>query len=134
MSDAEKGQRELEVPPQTSPAINENEALKVPEEPKRSKAKAPEVEEEENVVEEKLICINLRHAYLTYGRKATPKAIRLVKKAASKAFKAEEGEVKLSSSVNEALWRRGKVCTERRIALRVQRLESGVVRVLKAEA
>lgn len=129
MSDAEKERKDTEVAPPAPPTKKEAEA------PKEQKAeKAPEVEEEEKVVEEKLINVNLRHAYLSYGRKATPKAVRLVKKVASKAFKTDEAEVKLSSSVNEALWRRGKTKTERRISLRVQKLESGVVRVLKAEA
>ncbi|MEJ5292372.1 MAG: hypothetical protein WHS82_02145 [Candidatus Methanosuratincola sp.] len=128
MSEVEKERKGPEATPSALPA----EKSEVPSAQKEEKA--PEVEEEEKVVEEKLININLRHAYLSYGRKAAPKAVRLVKKAASKAFKTEETEVRLSSSVNEALWRRGKTKTERRIALRVQKLESGVVRVLKAEA
>lgn len=129
MSDAEK---ELKVKEAAPPAPPAKESAEEPKEKKEEKA--PEVEDEEKVVEEKLINVNLRHAYLSYGRKATPKAVRLVKRVASRAFKIGEGEVKLSSSVNEALWRRGKTKTERRISLRVQKLESGVVRVLKAEA
>lgn len=88
-------------------------------------------EEEEKVVEEKSIKVNLRHAYLSYGRKAAPKAIKIVRKAASKAFRTED--VRLSPPVNEALWRRGKTKTERKITLRIQKLESGVARVLSAE-
>ncbi|MEN3056577.1 MAG: hypothetical protein ABC542_00195 [Candidatus Methanosuratincola petrocarbonis] len=126
MSDSEKERKDAEA---AAPAPPTKKAAEAPKE-----QKAPEVEDEEKVVEEKLISVNLRHAYLSYGRKATPKAVRIVKKVASRAFKAAEGEVKLSSSVNEALWRRGKTKTERRISLRVQKLESGVVRVLKAEA
>ncbi len=129
MSDSEKERKDAEA---AAPAPPTKKAAEAPKEKKEEKA--PEVEEEEKVVEEKLINVNLRHAYLSYGRKATPKAVRLVKRVASRAFKIGEDEVKLSSAVNEALWRRGKTKTERRISLRVQKLESGVVRVLKAEA
>lgn len=97
-----------------------------------ARAQTAAAEEEEKVVEEKVIKVNLRHAYLTYGRKAAPKAVRLVKKVASKAFKTED--VKISAPVNETLWQRGKTKTARKIALRVQKLESGIVRVLVAEA
>ncbi|MDI9644965.1 MAG: hypothetical protein QFX35_07090 [Candidatus Verstraetearchaeota archaeon] len=95
------------------------------------KEKVAEEKEEDKVLEEKALTVNLRRAYLSYGRKAAPKAIKIVRKAASKAFKTED--VKLSSSVNEALWRRGKAKTDRKISLRIQKLESGVVRVLAAE-
>ncbi len=126
MSEAVKEPDDAKVSP-TAPTSKE-----APEAPKEEKA--PEVEEEEKIIEEKLINVNLRHANLSYGRKAAPKAVRIVKKVASKAFKTGEDEVKISSSVNETLWRRGKTKTERRISLRVLKLESGVVRVLKAEA
>lgn len=127
MSESEKEQN---IPEAVSPAPAE----KVETTKEQKEAKTSEEEEEEKVVEEKLITVNLRHAYLSYGRKATPKAVRLVKKAVSRVFKAAEDEVKLTSPMNEALWRRGKTKTERKISLRVQKLESGVVRVLKAEA
>uniref|UniRef100_A0A7J3V0K9 Large ribosomal subunit protein eL31 n=1 Tax=Candidatus Methanosuratincola petrocarbonis (ex Vanwonterghem et al. 2016) TaxID=1867261 RepID=A0A7J3V0K9_9CREN len=128
MSDPEKERNVAGANPPAPPT-------KAAEPPKEQKEeKAPEAVDEEKVVEEKLIRVNLRHAYLSYGRKATPKAVRLVKKTASRAFKTAEDEVKLSSSVNETLWRRGKTKTERKVSLRVQKLESGVVRVLMAEA
>ncbi|MEN3035441.1 MAG: hypothetical protein ABC537_03970 [Candidatus Methanosuratincola sp.] len=128
MSDPEKERNVAEASP-PAPPTKAAEALK-----EQKEETAPEAVDEEKVVEEKVIRVNLRHAYLTYGRKAAPKAVHLVKKVASRVFKAAEDEVKLSSPVNETLWRRGKTKTERKISLRVQKLESGVVRVLKAEA
>ena len=98
---------------------------------KEEKAKEGK-EEEEKVVEVKVVTINLRHAYLTYGRKAAPKAVRLVKKVARKIFKTED--VKIDNSLNAILWSRGKTKTERKVSVKVQKLEDETVRVLPAEA
>jgi len=127
----------VEAPP-TSPAAESTDAK--PEEAKpAAKAKAKEAKpaekeekEEDKVLEEKVMTINLRHAFLTYGRKATPKAVRLVKRVTCKAFKTED--VSLDNSLNEFLWARGKTKTARRVTVKVQKLESGKVRVLPAEA
>ena len=129
----------VEAPMLTPAADAKSEA---PEEPKPAKAKPrakekekekeKEAEDEEKVLEEKVMTINLRHAFLTYGRKATPKAVRLVKRVTCKAFKTED--VSLDNSLNEFLWARGKTKTARRVAVKVQKLESGKVRVLPAEA
>jgi len=127
----------VEAPP-TSPAAESADAK--PEEAKpAAKAKAKEAKpaekeekEEDKVLEEKVMTINLRHAFLTYGRKATPKAVRLVKRVTCKAFKTDD--VSLDKSLNEFLWTRGKTKTARRVTVKVQKLESGKVRVLPAEA
>jgi len=127
----------VEAPMLTPAADAKSEA---PEEPKPAKAKPKEkekekekeAEDEEKVLEEKVMTINLRHAFLTYGRKATPKAVRLVKRVTCKAFKTED--VSLDKSLNEFLWARGKTKTARRVTVKVQKLESGKVRVLPAEA
>ena len=89
-------------------------------------------DEEDKVVEEKSLTINLRHAYLTYGRKAAPKAVRLVKKTSCKVFHTDD--VKIDDSLNQILWSRGKTKTERKVAVKVQKLESGTVRVRPSEA
>jgi len=104
------------------------EKKKKEEKPKEGKE---EKEEETKVVEEKVVTINLRHAYLTYGRKAAPKAVRLVKKVAKRIFKTEE--VKINNSLNAILWSRGKTKTERKVSVKVQKLEDETVRVLPAE-
>ncbi len=124
--------------PQTSPVAQPEEAAK-PEEKKaeadeKGKKKKSEKKEEpeDKVVEEKIMTINLRHAYLTSGRRAAPKAVRLVKKVTCKIFKTKD--VSIGNSLNELLWARGKTKTARRVTVKVQKLESGTVRVLPAEA
>lgn len=99
-------------------------------EKKATKAKKNEEEEEVKVLEEKTITINLRHAYLAYSRKPAPRSVNLVKKIAGKIYKTKE--LKIDNSVNEYLWRRGKTKSERRIRVKVQKLEDDVARVLLA--
>ncbi|MDD1776489.1 MAG: 60S ribosomal protein L31 [Candidatus Methanomethylicus sp.] len=89
-------------------------------------------EAEDKVVDEKDLTINLRHAYLTYGRKAAPKAVRLVKKVSSKVFNTDD--VKIDDKLNQALWSRGKTKIARKVSVKVQKLESGTVRVRHSEA
>jgi large subunit ribosomal protein L31e len=89
-----------------------------------------EKEEEEKVIEEKTLTVNLRHAYLAYSRKPTPRSVNLVRKVALKVFKTED--VKIDNSLNSILWSRGKTKAERRVAIKVQKLEDGSVRVLPA--
>lgn len=106
--------------------------------PKKAKAEEKEEEEkeeeeEDKVVEEKIITINLRHAYLAYSRKQTPRLVKLVKKIAQKIFKTEEG-VKIDESLNAILWSRGKTKSQRKVAIKLQKLKSGIVWVLPAEA
>lgn len=107
-------------------------AKKAPEEAakKKAKVKKEKGEEEETVLEEKVVTLNLRHAYLAYSRKPTPRSVRLVKKAAGRVFKSED--IKIDQRLNAILWSRGKTKAERRVAVRIQKLEGGTVRVLPA--
>ncbi len=91
----------------------------------------PKEEEAGKVVEEKTITVNLRHAFLSHGNKAAPKSVNEVKKMASRVF---DTEAKIDNRLNNRLWSRGKGKSERRISVRVQKLEDGTVRVLPAEA
>ena len=109
------------------------EKKKAPKEGKAEEKEEKEEEEEDKVVEEKVITINLRHAYLAYSRKQTPRSVKLVKKITQKIFKTEEG-VKIDESLNAILWSRGKTKSQRKVSVKVQKLESGIVRVLPAEA
>jgi len=97
---------------------------------KEAKGEKEEKEEEEKVVEEKTLIINLRHAYLAYSRKQTPRSVKLVRKIASRAFKTED--VKIDNSLNNILWLRGKTKAQRRVSVKIQKLESGTVRVMPA--
>ncbi|MEM2059052.1 MAG: hypothetical protein QXO76_12505, partial [Thermoproteota archaeon] len=110
----------------------ENKEQKIKEKKEKEDEKKSEEEEEEKVVEEKVVTINLRHAYLTHGRKAAPKAIKLVKKISQRI--ADTEDVKIHSDLNALLWSRGKTKTLRRISIKVQKLEDGTARVLPAGA
>lgn len=103
-----------------------------PEEAKtKAKKETKEKEEDvEKVLEEKIVTLNLRHAHLAYSRKPTPRSVRLVKKAAGRIFKSDD--VKIDNRLNEILWTRGKTKSEKRVAVKVQKLEGGTVRVLPA--
>ncbi|MCQ5376565.1 MAG: 60S ribosomal protein L31 [Candidatus Methanomethylicia archaeon] len=130
-AEIEPGEESKKAEPEEAEAA---EAPKKAEKGKKKKKREREAEEEkdeEKVLEEKSLTVNLRHAYLTYGRKAAPKAVRFVKEKARRVFKTED--VKLDKSVNEILWSRGKTKTERKIVVKVQKLEGGEVRVLAAE-
>ncbi|MBM5805597.1 MAG: hypothetical protein FJZ49_06030 [Candidatus Verstraetearchaeota archaeon] len=138
----EKAKKTKEVEEEGEVAEEEAEKEEAPKEKgakkerkkKEEKAKEGKEEEEEGekVVEEKVVTINLRHAYLTYGRKAAPKAVRLVRKVAKKIFKTED--VKIDNSLNAILWSRGKTKTERKVSVKIQKLEDETVRVLPAGA
>jgi ribosomal protein L31E len=99
-------------------------------ETKTKAKKEKEEEEEEKILEEKIVTLNLRHAHLAYSRKPTPRSVRLVKKAAGRIFKSDD--VKIDGRLNAILWSRGKTKAERRVAVKVQKLEGGIVRVLPA--
>jgi large subunit ribosomal protein L31e len=128
----EEPAKEIAVKEKEKAPVKGEEAT--PEKPaaekKETKTKKEEEEEEVKVLEEKIITINLRHAYLAYSRKPAPRSVNLVKKIAGKIYKTKE--LKIDNSVNEYLWRRGKTKSERRIRVKVQKLEDDVARVLLA--
>lgn len=122
----------LQDVPELEKSAGEAKAVAKEEAPakKDAKAKKEKGEEEETVLEEKVVTLNLRHAYLAYSRKPTPRSVRLVKKAAGRVFKSDD--VKIDQRLNAILWSRGKTKAERRVAVRIQKLEGGTVRVLPA--
>jgi large subunit ribosomal protein L31e len=126
----EEGETAIQVAPkgEIKPSKPKKEEAKGEEEGKKEKEEKEE--EEDKVVEEKALTINLRHAYLAYSRKQTPRSVKLVKKIASKVFKTED--VKIDNSLNNILWQRGKTKAQRRVSVKVQKLESGTVRVVPA--
>lgn len=114
-------------------AAPKQKAVEEKEEKGEGKVKAKKKkgeEEEENVLEEKVVTLNLRHSYLAYSRKQTPRSVRQVKKAAGRIFKSDD--IKIDERLNTILWSRGKLKAARRVAVKVQKLEGGTVRVLPA--
>src|SRR5512136_1998314 len=123
---AEKAVEKKDATPKLKAEEGKDEKGEKKVKPKKEK----DEEEEEKVLEEKVITLNLRHAYLAYSRKQTPRSVRLVKKVAGRIFKSED--VKIDERLNAILWSRGKTKAERRVAIKVQKLEGGTVRVLPA--
>jgi large subunit ribosomal protein L31e len=115
---------------ETAPKEKAEKEAKVEGGKKAKAKKETEEEEEEKVLEEKVVTLNLRHAYLAYSRKQTPRSIRLVKKAAGRIFKSDD--IKIDERLNEILWTRGKLKAARRVDVKAQKLEGGTVRVLPA--
>lgn len=81
-----------------------------------------------DVVEEKTITVNLRKAYLASGKRAAPRAVRIIKEVAKKISGSED--VKIDDDLNVILWSRGKGKTLRRVSVKIQKLKDGEVRVL----
>ncbi len=129
-SEAKQEPEKEKAAPRKEEAAPEGEVTEESEKKAKPKKEEKGEEEEEKVLEEKIITLNLRHAHLAYSRKPTPRSVRLVKKAAGRIFKSDT--VKIDQRVNAILWARGKTKAERRVAVKVQKLEGGTVRVLPA--
>ncbi|MCS7098046.1 MAG: 60S ribosomal protein L31 [Candidatus Methanomethyliaceae archaeon] len=80
------------------------------------------------VIEEKVITINLRGAYLASGKRAAPRAVRIIKEIAKRI--ANSDDVKIDNSLNMILWSRGKGKTLRKVSVKIQKLKDGEVRIL----
>ncbi|MDH5806460.1 MAG: 50S ribosomal protein L31e [Candidatus Methanomethylicaceae archaeon] len=81
-----------------------------------------------DIIEEKTITINLRKAYLASGKRAAPRAVKLIREIAKKITDSEE--IKIDNNLNMILWSRGKGKTLRKVSIKIQKLKDGEVRVL----
>lgn len=81
-----------------------------------------------DVIEEKIITINLRRANLASGKRAASRAVRIVREIAKKV--ADSEEIKIDNNLNVILWSRGKGKTLRKVSIKIQKLKDGEVRVL----
>ena len=88
-------------------------------------------EEEEAPLEERIYVIPLRRAWAAPRKKRAPRAVRLIKEFARRHMKAEE--VRISPELNEFLWSRGIEKPPRRVRVRMERYEEGLVKVHLAE-
>ncbi|MCC6013061.1 MAG: 60S ribosomal protein L31 [Candidatus Verstraetearchaeota archaeon] len=84
------------------------------------------------IIEEKTITINLRRAYLAYGKRAAPRAINIIREIAKRV--ADTNEVKIDNEVNMVVWSRGKGKTLRKISIKIQKLKDGTAKVLLASS
>ncbi len=84
------------------------------------------------IIEEKVVTINLRRAYLASGKRAAPRAINIIRNIVKKI--ADTNEIKISNEVNMAIWSRGKGKTLRKISIKVQKLKDGTAKVILASS
>lgn len=108
-------------------AMAEREA----DEKKGDSGKEKTIEKDENVVEEKVFTIPLKHAWIAPIKKRTPRAIRILKDFMKKNMKSES--LILSGEVNEYIWSRGIEGTPSRIRVRAVRDKEDVVKVYLAK-
>jgi len=87
--------------------------------------------EEEEPVEERVYVIPLGETRVTSRRKRAPRAIRLIREFAKRHMKAEE--VKIAPELNEYIWSRGIEKPPRRVKVRMEKYEDGLVKVYLAE-
>ena len=127
MEAAAKEENELTTP--VTETVKE-EILEEPAEPPAPAEKPSPVEEEIEIVEERMLPINLGRVWNTPRTQRAPKAIRTIREAVKKHMKV--AEVKISGDVNEKVWFRGIEKPPRRIEVRAVKDKEGNVIVFTA--
>lgn len=93
-------------------------------EEKPSKEEKPPREEIE-VVEEKLIALNARKAWITPRKKRSARVLRMLRERVKRVMKVED--VKISGEVNEMIWSKGAENPPRKLEVRAVRDKDGNV-------
>ena len=86
---------------------------------------------EEEPIEVRTYVIPLGKTRVTSRKKRAPRAIRLIREFARRHMKAEE--VKIAPELNEYIWSRGIEKPPRRVKVRMEKYEGGLVKVYLAE-
>ncbi|HDJ26673.1 MAG TPA: 50S ribosomal protein L31e [Candidatus Bathyarchaeota archaeon] len=87
--------------------------------------------EEEEPIEVRTYVVPLGRTRVASRKKRAPRAIRLIKEFARRHMKAEE--VKIAPELNEFIWSRGIEKPPRRVRVRMEKYEDGLVKVYLAE-
>jgi large subunit ribosomal protein L31e len=83
--------------------------------------------------EERVVTVPLRDVKAEPKHKRADKAMTLVREHLAKQFAVETDEVRLDSSVNEAVWERGRKKPPSKLRVRAARFEEDGERVVEAE-
>jgi large subunit ribosomal protein L31e len=86
-----------------------------------------------NDFEERVVTVPLRAVKAEPKHKRADKAMTLVREHLAKQFAVETDEVRLDSSVNEAVWERGRKKPPSKLRVRAARFEEDGERVVEAE-
>ncbi|MEM4246668.1 MAG: 50S ribosomal protein L31e [Candidatus Bathyarchaeia archaeon] len=108
----------------------EEPAEEVEEEPRPAEEAEP-VPEEIEVVEERIIPVDLSRVWNTPRTRRAPKAIRVVRAAVKRHMKVSD--VKITNEVNERVWLRGIEKPPRKIAVRAVKDKEGNVIVFPSK-
>ena len=91
-----------------------------------------EVEEEEEIIDERIYTVPLRKAYWTGSRlKRANRSVRILKEFVERHMKPEE--LLIQPEVNEIIWSRGMQKPPRRVRIRATKNADNLVRVYLAE-
>lgn len=83
--------------------------------------------------EERVITVPLRDAKAQAGHERADKAMKIVREHLAKHFSVEEDAVRLDSSINEAVWERGRSKPPRKLRVRAARFTEEGEAIVEAE-
>ncbi|MFC7008911.1 50S ribosomal protein L31e [Halalkalicoccus salilacus] len=83
--------------------------------------------------EERVITVPLRDAKAQAGHERADKAMKIVREHLAKHFSVEEDAVRLDSSINEAVWERGRSKPPRKLRIRAARFTEEGEAIVEAE-
>jgi len=86
-----------------------------------------------NDFEERVVTVPLREVNAQASHKRAGRAVKIVREHLAKHFKVELEEVRLDSSINEAIWARGQRNPPRKLRVRAARFEEEGERIVEAE-
>ncbi|MWG34372.1 50S ribosomal protein L31e [Halomarina oriensis] len=86
-----------------------------------------------NDFEERVVTVPLRDVKAEPKHKRADKAMTLVREHLAKQFAVETDEVRLDSSVNEAVWKRGRKKPPSKLRVRAARFEEEGERIVEVE-
>ena len=86
-----------------------------------------------NDFEERVVTVPLRDVNAEPKHKRADKAIAAVREHLAKHFKVESGDVRIDSSINEAVWKRGRSKPPSKVRVRAARFDEDGERVVEAE-
>ena len=86
-----------------------------------------------NDFEERVVTVPLRDVNAQASHKRADRAVKVVREHLAKHFAVETEEVRLDSSINEAIWARGRSKPPRKLRVRAARFEEEGERIVEAE-
>ncbi len=83
--------------------------------------------------EERVVTVPLRDAKAQAGHERADKAMTIVREHLAKHFSVEEEAIRLDSSINEAVWERGRSNPPRKLRIRAARFTEEGEAIVEAE-